>query len=109
MDELLGKMNNAQQPIAEAAPGYFSQFYDWLERFFDVLGLMRGTFAPLKRFIFGAGVGLIVTMAYKPDYAFSRGAIRPHVLLAGDNPVPSTWIPFWVPGLVTGICLMVFI
>ena len=91
------------------AAGVVHGIYDRIEMFFDALGLMRGTFAPMKRFVFGGGLALIIMMAYKPSYAFSRGAIRPHVWTAGDSPVPSTWIPLWVPPLITGLAFALLI
>lgn len=111
MDQLLAKMNNnGAVPLPAAPPtGMVTSVYDRIEMLFDALGLMRGTFAPMKRFVFGGGIALIIMMAYQPKYAFSRGQIRPHVWMAGDSPVPSTWIPFWVPPLLTGLFLALFI
>lgn len=86
-----------------------SRVYDSIEGVLDALGLMRGTFAPFKRFVFAGGIAMIIVMAYKPDYAFNRGAIRPHKLLQGENPVPGTWMPFWAPGLIAGFAAALFI
>jgi hypothetical protein len=109
MDSLMAKMSNAAPPVASSSPSIFHKFYDSLELIFDGLGLMRGTFAPLKRFLFGFGVTTIGVLWIKPGYAFYRGSFRPYKLLGDTQDAPATWTPWWTAPLATGLFLALFI
>lgn len=83
--------------------------YDRFEQILDAFGLMRGSWAPVKRFTFGFGIATIFVMWLKPRYAFYRGVLRSWKPLGDNSEAPSTWTPWWVPGLATGFVFALFI
>lgn len=106
MDQVLSKMTNAQAPLQ--APKTAS-WYDSLEMIFDGLGLMRGDWAILKRFLFGAGIGTIIVMWVQPHFAFARGQFRPWKVLGDKEDVPATWMPWWAISIIGGLIPALFI
>lgn len=108
MDQLIAKMNQAPGAIPNA-PSSTWGFYDYLEKSFDFLGLMRGDWAILKRFIFGAGIATIAIMWVQPNFAFVGGQFRPWKALSDSEDVPSTWFPWWMAVSLIGLIPAVFI
>jgi hypothetical protein len=52
--------------------------YAAVENVFDSLGMMQGTLAPVKRAVFGAGVGYVLVKAIQPASMFYEdGTPRP--------------------------------
>ena len=78
------------------------------ESMFDSLGMMRGSTAPLKRTLFGFGLGAGVTYALKPAVSFTGQNPRPWVALKPDDP-NATMVPWWMPGVATGFVFGVLI
>lgn len=75
---------------------------DKVEGVYDALGLMRGTAAEARRFVFGNIIGAGLVYIIKPTSAFtSDGRARPWALLQPDSP-EKTAFPWWMPGLLLG-------
>lgn len=70
--------------------------WDRIEMLFDALGMMRGTFAIVKRFAFGFGIGTIIMWSWQPSFAFYRGLARPWKALGDNGDIPATWTPWWL-------------
>lgn len=76
---------------------------DKLEGFFDSLGLMRGTFAPVGRAAIGFAGGTIVAEAIRPEVSYNPdGTRRPWAITHPDAENP-TYLPWWVWGSLTGL------
>jgi len=80
-----------------------------VERAFDGIGLMRGAWAPVKRFVFGAATTYIIEEAFKPSFAYDAGGNKRPWLYTQGASNSSTIFPFWAPPLLAGIALSVFI
>lgn len=72
-----------------------------IESLYDSLGLMSGSSAPAKRFIFGNLVGSGLVMMVKPGFAYSKGQQRPWAL-TNPNAGNKTALPWWMPGVAFG-------
>jgi len=108
MDALISKSGMPAKGAAQvAAPSW--GIYDSVESFFDMLGLMRGNWAIVKRFAFGASIGAIVMLWLQPRFSFYRGQFRPWKALGDRGDVPATWVPFWSIVLVSGLLPALFI
>jgi len=80
-----------------------------VERAFDGLGLMSGSWAPVKRFVFAGAAVYILQEAFKPGYAYDEaGNKRPWIYTQGESQ-HSTYVPFWAAPLVGAIFFSVFI
>lgn len=85
-------------PAQRQGSGILHALYSPIEGLFDMLGLGRGKFAPVGRFVFGAATTGIVLYLVKPSFFFN-----------GDQ--PKTWnetrFPWWMAmvagGLLTGL------
>lgn len=66
-----------------------------IEKFFDSMGMMQGTFAPVYRAGFGAAVGYIIGEAARPFWSHTAsGQKRPWAFTAGESS-SATLIPWW--------------
>lgn len=80
-----------------------------LESVMDSLGLMRGSTAPLKRAIVGAGVGAGIVYGIKPAIMFDdNGEPRPWAVTNPDA-ANATMVPFWMGIAAPAVFLSVFI
>lgn len=80
-----------------------------IEGALDGLGLMRGTWAPVKRFVVGAGAVYILMEAFRPALTHSSsGQHRPWIFTQGWSEQAS-YVPWWGFPLAGGIVLSVFI
>jgi len=80
-----------------------------IEGALDGLGLMRGDFAPIKRFVFGAGVVFVIMEAFRPSLTHTAGGQhRPWAYSQGVSE-QSSLIPWWGFPLAGGIVMGVFI
>lgn len=65
------------------------------ESFFDSIGLMRGTFAPAGRALFGVAVGAVLMYAIRPSFAFN----------SDGSPKSNARIPWWsIPVAIGAVC-----
>lgn len=76
---------------------------DKVEGVYDALGLMTGSAAEAKRFVFGCLMGAGVVYVLKPTSAFTPdGRARPWALLQPESP-DKTAFPWWIGGLLFGV------
>ncbi len=74
-----------------------------IEKGFDGLGMMQGSFAPVKRAVFGAAVGYIIGEALRPPWSHtSSGQKRPWIYLSGESS-SATLIPWWAHPLAGAV------
>jgi len=79
------------------------------EPFFDGIGLMRGTNAPLYRGTFGFVAASLALWALRPSFMFlPDGQARSFQFLHPEDS-ESTMIPWWVPGIIVGSYFMLFV
>jgi hypothetical protein len=100
-------IKSLRQPAEVPLPRYVQPPQDMsiLESLMANIGL--GT--PVSRFMFGVGIGEALTFFLKPEFAFVRDKMRPWKLVTKDPKDEATWVPWWMPGILTGIVLSVFI
>jgi hypothetical protein len=77
-----------------------------VEDILDSFGLMRGSNAPIKRFVITAGLTGLVMWAVKPTWAFQAEEPRPWSFMVGPNaregPQPTA-TPWWVVPVGVGM------
>lgn len=79
------------------------------EPFFDSVGMMRGSMAPLWRAGFGIALGSILVFALRPPFMFdARGSPRPFIFFDQQNP-NATLIPWYAPPIFLGLFFSVFV
>lgn len=81
---------------------------DNLETTFSGLGLGDGTFAPIGRFAFGFFVASVAMEAVRPAVAYNGDKRRPWAITSPQDPA-QTYLPWWLPGVGTGILFSVFV
>lgn len=77
-----------------------------VEGVLDSFGLMKGSNAPLKRFIAVGGLTGLAVWALRPDFAFQGGEPRPWSMLVGPTVregAQPTATPWWMPSLLAGV------
>lgn len=78
-----------------------------VERAFDTIGLMRGSYAPYLRVLFGFGLVSALEWYFKPNYAFDKQAPRPW---RGSSGAPqATWAAWWVVAGAVGLSFGLFV
>lgn len=75
----------------------------------DGFGLMRGGWAPLKRFAVGATVGFLLGEAIRPQWSHHRNGRHKIWAYAPGSNGEGTMIPWWTAPLAGGILMSVFI
>jgi len=79
-----------------------------IEGIMDSMGMMRGSFAPVKRAALGAVVGYIVGEALRPSFAYSKnGKHREWAFLSGGQ--GDATIPWWIFPATGAVVLGVFV
>ena len=81
---------------------------DNLEHTFYGLGLGDGTFAPIGRGAVGFLVGSAAMEVFRPSVAYNGLQRRPWAITSPSDPA-GTYMPWWAPGVITGILFGVFI
>lgn len=79
-----------------------------VEHVLDTVGLMQGTFAPLKRTLVGAGIGAVIAFGFQPRLCFNDdGSLRPWSLTS--DATNATPIPWWMlvsfPAVILGVLI----
>lgn len=70
-----------------------------MESFFDSIGLMRGSYAPAGRAVFGIAAGSLIMFALRPSFAFNPdGSVK-----AGAR------VPWWALPVALGAVFGVFV
>ncbi len=78
-----------------------------LQIFFYNYGMGVGSYAPIKRFLFGLGLASIPIYILKPRIMFnSDGTFRKWSALSDDK--ESVLFPWWSPGLILGAVFSLF-
>lgn len=109
--DLIAKFNKYQpliDPIMD--PIAYADAYtplDMAETLLDYLGLMRGSTAPLKRFVFGFLATTTALYLAEPTLTHLNGLPRGWKLI-NDNP-DSTYVPWYLISFVIGSTLGLFI
>jgi len=88
-----------------------STIYNFIEKFFDTLGMMSGNFAEMKRFAFGALVTGGVLYVIQPSIMFGeKGNMRQFALMPGNEGVEgTTYLPLWAAVLIGGTIPAMFV
>lgn len=64
------------------------------ESFFDSIGLMRGSYAPVGRAAVGGGLGALIMFAVRPSFAFNAdGSPKPWGSGKGGTSIPWFTLP----------------
>lgn len=82
-----------------------SLIYEPVEGFFDYLGLMEGSSAPMKRFAVGWLVTAFVVNRLQPKSMFTNGMPRPWTVIhapKSSDPIKATSTPWWGVPLLAG-------
>lgn len=69
------------------------------EKFFDSLGMMRGSYAPLYRGAFGFAAAELAWLALRPGVTFDKDG----------KPLAKPTVPIWAPGVAAGAFCALFI
>jgi hypothetical protein len=80
------------------------------EKFFDSIGLMRGSMAPVYRGGFGFAVGGALMFAIRPSFFFHPdGSPKPWGVGYRGDPADATMIPWWMVSAGLGAYCGLFI
>jgi len=88
-------------------PSAAEQPQNVIERFFDAIGLMRGSMAPFLRVGFGFTVSAALLWYFKPAFAFAGNAPRPWRGASGAT--GATWAAWWLVAAAAGLSLGLFV
>lgn len=83
-----------------------AQVIEPIEAGFDAFGLMRGSNAPLKRFVVTSALTSLVIWSVRPQWAFMGGEPRPWTMFTGPNVregAQPTATPWWIIPLGVGL------
>ena len=83
-----------------------SDIVNYVEGFFDSIGLMRGTYAPAKRAAFCALLATGIVCYIQPKGMFIGGNPRPWDVITRnpkDSSVPPTTIPWFFAPLTAAV------
>lgn len=81
---------------------------------FDILSIKEipfyylGLSSPMSRLLFGIVVSSGLIYAIKPSFAFRYDDPRPFIPFSNVKS-GGTWVPWWVPGIVVGTVLALYI
>lgn len=95
------QLENVTEALADRSIGA-------LETSLDSIGLMRGDYAPSKRFVLGAIIGGLITTQLRPNLMFTPEGPRAWSVMSPNDP-EATLVPWWVPSILLGTLLGIFI